>query len=56
MNDPVESNGMTKDRYRELSNNITLDLTEEERQLGWFFSDAFDGLLVHESWPEAKYE
>ncbi|MNN77775.1 hypothetical protein D3C81_1942690 [compost metagenome] len=48
--------GMTEERYCELFNNIDLELTTEERENGWYWSVAFDGLLVHKSWPEAEYD
>ncbi|MNI32275.1 hypothetical protein D3C87_1339250 [compost metagenome] len=48
--------GMTEERYYELFNNIELELTTEEWESGWYWSDAFDGLLVHKSWPEAEYD
>lgn len=43
---------MTYERYGELYNNIELNLTQEEIDAGWYFSDEFDGLLIHTSWPE----
>ena len=48
--------GMTNERYGELYNSIDLLLTPEEIEAGWFFSDAFDGLLIHKSWPEAEFD
>lgn len=52
MNSKYEVGGMTKKRYGELFNDVTLNLTEEEVKAGWYFSDEFDGLLIHTSWPE----
>lgn len=50
-----DNNGMTKERYFVIINNLDENLTEKEINDGWFFSDEFDGLLIHESWPEAEY-
>lgn len=47
-----EVGGMTMTRYDELSNDVTLFLTDEEVKNGWYFSDEFDGLLIHTSWDE----
>lgn len=47
--------GMTPQRYNELMTNLDSVLTEQESINGWFFSNEFDGLLVHESWPEAGF-
>lgn len=55
-NHPLEQHGMTKERYQELSDSFDLHLTKEEVANGWFFSDEFDGLLVHKSWPEAQFD
>jgi hypothetical protein len=43
---------MEHERYEELMHGGTL--TPEEVEAGWFFSDEFDGLLIHRSWPEAN--
>lgn len=56
LKEKYEVGGMTYERYGELFNDINLDLTPEERQAGWYFSDKFDGLLIHKSWPEAEFD
>jgi hypothetical protein len=52
LDDKYEVGGMTKERYGQLFNDVTLNLTEEEANNGWYFSDEFDGLLIHTSWEE----
>lgn len=48
--------GMTVDRYHDLMNDTKAKLTPEEVESGWFFSDEFDGLLIHKTWPEAEFD
>jgi hypothetical protein len=37
-------------------NNPETNLTQGEIRAGWSWSNAFDGLLIHRTWPEAKYD
>lgn len=37
---------MTQERWRQLSGNLDLSLTEAEMKEGWHFCFEFDGLLV----------
>lgn len=47
--------GMTYERYYELERDLNLKLTAEEVEAGWHFCNAeWDGMLIHESWPEAE--
>jgi len=54
--DVFDRNGMTIERYDELMNNPELRLTEGELRVGWYWSPSWDGLLVHKSWHEAKFD
>ena len=54
--DMFDRNGMTVERYDELMNNPELRLTEGELRVGWYWSPSWDGLLIHKSWPEAKFD
>jgi hypothetical protein len=54
--DAFDRNGMTVERYDELMNNPELRLTEGELRVGWYWSPSWDGLLIHKSWPEAKFD
>lgn len=62
MSNSFEGTGMTKERYSKLLYYVMKGgpppepLTKEEIASGWFYSNEFDGLLVHKSWPEAQYE
>ena len=56
LKEKYEIGGMTYKRYGELFDDINLDLTLEEKEAGWYFSDEFDGLLIHKSWPEADFD
>ncbi|WOZ57454.1 hypothetical protein [Pseudomonas phage vB_PseuGesM_254] len=50
MSNAWPQHGMTLKRYNELFEDVTLALTPEEFQNGWYFDSDYDGLLVHESW------
>jgi hypothetical protein len=54
--DMFDRNGMTVERYDQLMNNPELPLTDGEVRVGWYWSPSWDGMLVHKSWPEAKFE
>lgn len=54
--DLFDRNGMTVDRYDQLMNNPELVLTEGELRVGWYWSPSWDGMLVHKTWPEAKFD
>lgn len=54
--DCFSGTGMCEERYDALMNNDQLALTPGEQRAGWFWSQAWDGLLVHRSWPEARYD
>jgi hypothetical protein len=45
---------MTGERYAYLSKNMDASLTEEEYKAGWHFCYDWDGMLIHESYPEFK--
>ena len=51
-----DCNGMSAERYNELMENTELLLTEEELRAGWYWSPAWDGLLVHKTWHEARFD
>lgn len=55
-NELFDQNGMCVERYDELMNNPELKLTEGELRVGWYWSPSWDGMLVHKSWPEAKFD
>lgn len=46
--------GMTLERYDDIERGY-LSLTQKEIDAGWHFCYAWDGLLIHESWGEAKF-
>lgn len=47
---------MKHSRYKELMNDHTLKLTDDEIAEGWWFCVCeWDGLLIHSSWAEAKF-
>lgn len=54
--DPFQGTGMCRERWEHLMNHLEFELTEGEVGAGWFWSNAFDGMLVHRTWPEAKYD
>lgn len=54
--DMFNRNGMTVERYDHLMNNPELLLTDGEVRVGWYWSPSWDGMLVHKSWPEAKFD
>lgn len=54
--DDFDRNGMSKERYTELMDNPQLPLTEGEIRVGWYWSPAWDGLLVHKTWHEARFD
>ena len=54
--DAFSGTGMCEERYNALMNSTDLTLTAGEQRAGWFWSPAWDGLLVHRSWPEARYD
>ena len=54
--DMFDRNGMTVERYDQLMNNPELPLTDGELRVGWYWSPSWDGMLVHKSWPEAKFD
>jgi len=54
--DDFDRNGMSKERYNELMDNPQLPLTEGEIRVGWYWSPAWDGLLVHKTWHEARFD
>jgi len=45
---------MTKARYMELNEGPEDTLTVDEMGGGWYFSDEWDGLLIHRTWVEAE--
>lgn len=50
----VVDHGMTNSRYRELSTNLTLRLSPEEKANGWFFCCEWDDMLINKNSPEAE--
>ena len=54
--DDFDRNGMSAERYDELMDNPQLPLTEGEIRVGWYWSPSWDGMLVHKSWPEARFD
>lgn len=54
--DLFDRNGMTPERYNDLMDNPHLKLTEGELRVGWYWSPAWDGMLVHKTWDEAKFD
>jgi hypothetical protein len=54
--DAFQGTGMCEERWQHLMNNPETNLTQGEIREGWSWSNAFDGLLVHRTWPEAKYD
>lgn len=48
--------GMSEERYGELFNDVTLSLTQEEWDNGWYFSNDYDGLLVNSAWEGHELE
>ena len=54
--DLFDRNGMTPERYNDLMDNPELKLTEGELRVGWYWSPAWDGMLVHKTWEEAKFD
>lgn len=47
--------GMTESRWTKLMAD-GMGLTPEEELAGWYFSYAWDGLLLHRDWAEAKFD
>ena len=54
--DDFDRNGMSVERYDELMDNPQLPLTEGEIRVGWYWSPSWDGMLIHKSWPEARFD
>lgn len=54
--DDFDRNGMSKERYNELMDNPQLPLTEGEIRVGWYWSPSWDGLLIHKTWHEARFD
>jgi len=54
--DEFSGTGMCEERYDALMNNPELTLTAGEQRAGWYWSPAWDGMLVHRSWAEARYD
>jgi hypothetical protein len=50
----ITDKNMTLNRRHELENDTTLSLTAKEVAEGWFFCCEWDGMLIHESHPEAE--
>lgn len=48
--------GMTETRYDQLMDNGALQLTEDELRNGWYWSPSWDGMLVHKTWSEARFD
>lgn len=53
--DAFQGTGMCEERWQQLMDNPELELTPGEIRVGWNWCNAFDGLLVHRTWEEAKY-
>ena len=51
-----DRHGMTETRYDQLMDNDTLQLTEGELRDGWYWSPSWDGMLVHKTWSEARFD
>lgn len=51
-----DRHGMTETRYDQLMDNGTLQLTEDELRNGWYWSPSWDGMLVHKTWSEARFD
>jgi len=49
----MSNDEMTRERYLELERTADLRLTPEEIAAGWHFCWDWDGLLIHDSDPEA---
>ena len=47
--------GMTEQRWTALMSSRN-ELTTAEADAGWFWSYAWDGLLLHRDWEEAKFD
>jgi len=54
--DDFDRNGMCKERYDELMDNPQFSLTEGEIRAGWYWSPSWDGLLIHKTWHEARFD
>lgn len=54
--DLFDRNGMCQERYNALMENGELLLTDGEVRAGWYWSPAWDGMLVHRTWDEARFD
>lgn len=54
--DCFSGNGMTETRYDQLMGDTTLQLTGDELRDGWYWSPSWDGMLVHKTWHEARFD
>jgi hypothetical protein len=43
---------VTPERFKELEQDCSLKLTNEEINEGWHFCFDWDGMLIHKSYPE----
>jgi hypothetical protein len=51
-----DCHGMTETRYTQLMGDTTLQLTGDELRDGWYWSPSWDGMLVHKTWHEARFD
>jgi len=51
-----DCHGMTEMRYDQLMGDTTLQLTGDELRDGWYWSPSWDGMLVHKTWHEARFD
>jgi len=51
-----DCHSMTEARYDQLMDNTTLQLTGDELRDGWYWSPSWDGMLVHKTWHEARFD
>lgn len=49
-----ETNGMSLNRWKELMDDESKELTSDEQQKGWHFCTEWDGLLIHPSDEESR--
>ena len=47
---------MTETRYDQLMGDTTLQLTGDELRDGRYWSPSWDGMLVHKTWHEARFD
>ncbi len=51
----LHTNNMTLERWKELMQSDTLELTQDEIKQGWHFCPCWDGLLIGEGSMETEF-